>query len=114
MDKSDEVIIRKILREIDFLQNSVKNYNYESFLRDEILKRAVSMAFLNIGELARHTSKELKEKATDIPFKEIIATRNNAAHGYDSLRFDFLWETIKQDLPSLKSEMKKLLKNLEN
>jgi uncharacterized protein with HEPN domain len=66
------------------------------------------MAFLSIGELSKNLSKEITEKATDIPFHKMRGMRNTAAHEYDALRFDKIWLTITKDLPSVKEAIKKL------
>ena len=99
-----------MLDEISFLQTATKNISYESFIADEEKKRAISMTLINIGELARVLTDDLKNKATDIPFKEITATRNIAAHGYHALNFDYIWDTVKTDIPDLEKKVKALLK----
>ena len=105
MDENDFLVLHRILKEIEILQQATADVTFEKFYTDEVLKRAVAMAFLNIGEFANRLSANLRASAKDIPFKEIIATRNNAAHGYDGLRFDFIWKTIHEDIPILKEQI---------
>lgn len=64
------------------------------------------MTLINIGELARLLSDKLKNSEKDIPFNEIIATRNIAAHGYFALNFEYVWDTIKVDIPDLKTKLR--------
>jgi len=35
--------------------------------------------------------------------------RDVAAHGYKKLQFDYIWRTIKRDIPELEKNIKKLL-----
>lgn len=109
MTKRDKIILSKILGEISYFETSVTSLAFEQFMADETIKRAACMTLINIGELARFLSEEVKETADDIPFNEIIATRNVAAHGYQTLRFDDVWNTIKTDIPDLKTKIANLL-----
>ena len=110
MTNRDKAILAKVLDEIHYLEASTGGLPFESFMADETLKRAACMTLINIGELCRLLSEEVKAAAQDIPFNEIIATRNVAAHGYQTLRFDDVWNTIQADIPDLKTKIEKLLK----
>ena len=108
MSKRDSVLLSKILDEIVYAETAVANLTFDEFMSDETIKRATCMTLINIGELARFLSEETKAAAPNIPFNEIIATRNVAAHGYQTLRFEDVWSTLKSDLPRLREEMEKL------
>ena len=109
MTNRDKTILTKVLDEIGYLETSTTGFTFESFVADETLKRAACMTLINIGELCRLLSEEVKAKAQDIPFNEIIATRNVTAHGYQTLRFDDVWSTIQADIPELKIKIATLL-----
>ena len=111
MEIRDFKVLKKIIEEIKYIEETTREIVlFESFIANETIRRAVAMTLINIGELARLLSDELIKSAPDIPFRQIIATRNYAAHGYEKLRFDFIWHTIKTDIPDLKIKIKKLLK----
>jgi uncharacterized protein with HEPN domain len=109
MVKADIIILQKIIKEINFLETSTKNMEFQTFLTTEMTRRAAAMTLINIGELTRHLSEEFKNAAQDIPFKEISALRNVTAHRYEEVRFDYVWDTIKRDIPSLKTKIKSYL-----
>jgi uncharacterized protein with HEPN domain len=54
-----------------------------------------------IGEAASQISREMQAQYPQIPWPEIISTRNRLIHGYDNVDYDILFETIKNDLPPL-------------
>jgi len=114
MTNRDKTILAKVLDEIHYLEMSTIGFTFESFMASETLKRAACMTLINIGELCRLLSEEVKVEARDIPFNEIIATRNVAAHGYQTLRFDDVWSTIQADIPDLKAKIVKLLEASTN
>jgi|GEM_PF-5708496 len=39
----------------------------------------------------------------------IVSLRNVAAHGYSTLKFNLLWNIIREDIPALKIEIEKLV-----
>jgi len=95
---------------LEKIENITKDIPFNKFVNFEEKKLAVSMLLINIGELVRLLSEELKKAHPEIPFAEITATRNIAAHGYYSLDFKSVWKTIKDDIPVLKSQIENLLK----
>lgn len=109
MNSKDCRTIEKILEEINFLQNITKDVKLDSFINNEEKMRAAAMTLINIGELVRILSDKFKESVKNIPFNEIMATRNIAAHGYHALNFYFIWDTIKNDIPDMKQKLEKLL-----
>ncbi|MDR1092907.1 MAG: DUF86 domain-containing protein [Clostridiales bacterium] len=109
MNNRDARALQKILDEIRYLETSAAGVSFDAFMGNETLRRAVAMTLINIGELARLLSEELKAGNPDIPFNEIIATRNIAAHGYKTLRFDDIWNTVATDIPDLKRKIASIL-----
>ena len=105
MTKRDKIVLLKILEEIRYLETLTASLTFDVFMSDETIKRAACMTLINVGELARFLSEELKATAKDIPFNEIVATRNVAAHGYQTLRFDDIWNTLEADIPDLKGKI---------
>lgn len=105
MKLRDEILIKKICEELDFGIELVRSIDLDSFLQNEVVKRAAAMAVINVGEKIKVLSDEFKECHKDIPWKEIAATRNVAAHKYDSLRFDDIYYTCKDDFPELRAKI---------
>jgi uncharacterized protein with HEPN domain len=54
-----------------------------------------------VGEAASRISDSFQEDHPDIPWRQIIATRNRLVHGYDSVDCDILWEIVTADLSAL-------------
>jgi uncharacterized protein with HEPN domain len=45
----------------------------------------------------------------EIPWREIIGTRNRLIHGYDAVDYDILWEIVTADFPPLARQITTLL-----
>ena len=74
--------------------------NYDATLRNLEL----------IGEAATNIPEEVRATHPKIPWRMIIATRNQLIHGYLGIDDDTLWSIIQDDVPEL-LPMLKVLKN---
>ncbi|MBF0179753.1 MAG: DUF86 domain-containing protein [Magnetococcales bacterium] len=54
-----------------------------------------------IGEAATHIPQVVRDAASAIPWRLIVATRNRLIHGYLGIDNDTLWSIIQDDLPDL-------------
>jgi len=76
------------------------------------VKNAISMCILQIGELVGKLSNEFKNTYNAMPWKDIKAMRNIAAHNYGEIDLEVLWETVSTDVPILREYCEKIL-NIE-
>lgn len=61
-----------------------------------------------LGEAASRIPAEIRESASEIPWRQIIATRNRLIHAYLGIDNDILWNIIEQDIPLLLPQLKNL------
>lgn len=61
MTSRDSQICQKILSEIAVAGQLMEGISVEDFINDERTARAVSMTLINIGELVKNLTPELKE-----------------------------------------------------
>jgi len=62
-----------------------------------------------VGEAAMRISESTKGMHPEIPWREIIGTRNHLVHGYDAVDFDILWNIVTLDFPPLARQIKTLI-----
>ena len=103
-------MLEKIWSEASIIADFINDCTCEIFIEDEKIKRAVCMTLINIGELVKLVSDELKQSNSSVPWRSIAGLRDVAAHGYMTLRMEDIWETVSEDLPTLKKQIEKLLK----
>ena len=111
MQSKDRMVLLKILDKIEVLEKIAKGKTKEKFLDDNILQHAAAMAFLSMGELTKHFTKDFIETEKRLPVNKMRGMRNMAAHEYDAIRFERVWETIIVDIPELKSIIEELLQS---
>ncbi|MCD8048695.1 MAG: hypothetical protein LUG52_03680 [Clostridia bacterium] len=64
MQHRDITILKKILSEIDVASGFIKDVSLHDFEENEIIKRAVCMTVINIGELVKNLSDDFRESNT--------------------------------------------------
>jgi uncharacterized protein with HEPN domain len=61
-----------------------------------------------IGEAATRIPQPVRDASPDIPWRQIIATRNRLIHAYLGIDNDILWSIIRDDLPALRVALRRL------
>ena len=112
MNNRDYQIIKKILLEIDIIDELIKGFDLDRFLIDERTKRAVCMTLINIGELAKSLTEEFKLSFGHISWRGIAGMRDITAHKYQTLKMGDVWITLVNDIPNLKMQLNDILKNI--
>lgn len=109
MEHRDIIILRKILSQFEVAERKIAIYSLEEFQNDEVLKLAAAMLIINVGELVKTLSFSCRKAYPNIPWKAIAGFRDIAAHRYQTLRMDDVYETITVDFPGLCADIKKIL-----
>ena len=108
-----EIEIKKFLFDIQESIISIENYlgekrDFNVYLSDKMLRRAIEREFEIIGEALNRFDK-LNPSLDISSKKQIISMRNRVIHGYDKIDNEIIWGAIVRHLPILKSETSKLL-----
>lgn len=61
-----------------------------------------------IGEAANHIPQDVRNAHPAIPWRMLIATRNQLIHGYLGLDADILWSIVQTDVPVLLQQLQLL------
>ncbi len=109
MQHRDEIIIKKVISEINIGLELLGETELESFLNNEMLKRALGMTVINIGELIKNVTEETRKEYSSIPWKAIAGMRDITAHKYQTLRMEDVYTTVKEDFVSLKKSLKSII-----
>jgi len=63
-----------------------------------------------IGEAARHIPDYIRNQYPDIPWRIMVATRNQLIHGYLGIDNDILWNIVSENIPELLSQLEAISK----
>ena len=109
-----EIEIKKFLFDIHESIASIEQYlgdkrDFNVYMTDKMLRRAVEREFEIIGE-AMNRIEKLDPTINISSKRQIISMRNRVIHGYDKIDNEIIWGTIVRHLPNLKIEINQLLK----
>ena len=76
---------------------------------DRMLQLALTRLLEIIGEAANRVTAQGRARYQDIPWQDIINTRNRIVHGYDTVNYDTVWKIIEQELPVLIAALERAL-----
>ena len=114
MNNRDEILLKSIFDTIDEIGDYLDRFNatsFDSFISEDILKRAVTMCLISISEMVDALSNDFKKTYSQINFKRFKTLRNIAAHKYGAVNFEIVWEIINKNLPVYKRDFEKILKH---
>lgn len=109
MQHRDRIILQKICSEVSLTLEFIGNEKLEEFLNNELLKRAVGMTAINIGELIKNLSQEFRKNHSEVAWKKAAGFRDVVAHKYETLDMEDVYKTATEDFPELKKQIEKIL-----
>jgi len=101
--------LQDILNECEYLTEKSKTVKYSEFLQNEDLKRAFVRSLEIIGEASKKIPLEIKQKYAGINWRDVAGMRDKLSHEYFGVDYEVVWKTVVEDVPFLKSEVKKIL-----
>lgn len=110
MKKSDDLaLLGDVLDAIRRIENYVRGVKKQAFLENLMMQDAVMHQIGIIGEASNDISDEFQEKHLNLPWMQMRAIRNKIVHDYRGINLEIIWETVKNDLPALKKQVRELL-----
>ncbi len=94
-------------------QRFVAGLTYADFIDNDEKIFAVIYALEVIGEAANRLPRTLTGRYPEVAWTKIISMRNFLIHGYDAMDTSIVWNTVHDDLPSLREQLVRILADLE-
>lgn len=105
----DKARLQHIYDAVLEIESYVGNNSYEIFQSNSMMQFACVKQLEIIGEAANHLTPTFRNLYSEIQWREIIALRNLLIHKYFGIDTKILWDIVKNDLPQLKLQIKKIL-----
>lgn len=110
MKKDVRLYIQDIVESLEKIMNYTTGIKEGEFYKDEKLQDAVVRRLEIVGEAAKHVPQPIRDKYSDIPWRQIAGMRDVLIHEYGSVDIDRLWQAAVKDCPVLKVRLKEILK----
>lgn len=101
--------VKNIINYISKILEYINNKTYKEFCENIEMQDACMFNLTLIGEEVVKISDKFKKDNNNIEWKEIKGMRNRIIHDYMGIDYQIIWETIKEDLPKMKDDLKKII-----
>jgi uncharacterized protein with HEPN domain len=102
---SDPVVtpLRDILYHIELAQTFAAGLDRESFRNDLRTIFAVTRCLEIISEASRRVPVQLKDRHPSIAWRRMAGAGNGYRHDYEDVAANFVWDTLLNELPPLRT-----------
>ena len=110
-EKTREYIdyLQDIFESLEKAEEFIQGLEFEEFKKDEKTIFATIRALEVIGEATKRIPNSLKNRYPDVPWQEMAGIRDKLIHDYFGVNIEVVWNTVKQDLPSLRPQIKRII-----
>lgn len=108
-DKDWRILVADMIEYARHARAHAAGLDEAAFHKDLKTIHAVTRCVEIIGEAARAVPSEVRARAPDVPWAQIVATRNILAHGYGRVDPAILWGLVQSGLQKLESDLAPLL-----
>lgn len=113
MKKEPLIFIEHILESIGDIESFSKGLSKDELKKDKVKQYAIIRAIEVIGEAVRNLPFDIRNKYSEVPWKEIVGMRDKLMHHYFGVNLETVWKTVKEDIPVLKKQIQKIKENLK-
>jgi len=115
MKRDDAIYLHHILDAdaMSQIEEYVAGLDYSGFLGSRLVQDGVVRQFEIIGEATKNLSPETVGLAPGVPWKDMAGMRDKLIHQYFGVDIAAVWESVHQDVPGIREEIKDLLSRLE-
>jgi uncharacterized protein with HEPN domain len=101
------------LDEIDFLEESCEDIGFEDLMDSREKQRAWLRSLEVIGEATKNITTEFKERHPCIESRKVAGLRDKLIHHYFGVKWEIVWDVVKNEIPDIKLKARKMLKEFE-
>jgi uncharacterized protein with HEPN domain len=84
-----------------------------SFSRDEMAQRAFVRSLEIIGEATKKISADFRIAHPRVEWASMAKTRDRLIHGYFTVDYSLIWETVQARIPLLREQIREILDGLD-
>jgi uncharacterized protein with HEPN domain len=109
MTRDYVLYLSDIIENIKQAETFVASMTFEEFTSDRKTIYAVIRCFEIIGEATKNVPDHIQACRPDIPWSDMARMRDKCIHGYWGIKYQIIWNAIKEELPTITAQITTLL-----
>ena len=109
MKRTEATYLLDMLLAAQDVMEFTSGLTFQQFVRGRLHQNAIFKSIEIIGEAATHVTEKTKRENLEIPWQDIIGTRNRLTHVYFQVDLEVVWDIVEKDIPQLIDLLKKLV-----
>ncbi|MDR0778912.1 MAG: DUF86 domain-containing protein [Methanomassiliicoccaceae archaeon] len=109
--KDETFLLKKIIDYCDDIDDTITFFgnDEETFHSTVIFQRSCAFNLLQIGEIVKSLSPDIKKRYENVNWRGISGFRDIIAHNYGNVQQDALWVTITEKIPELRKVCEEII-----
>ncbi len=109
MKSKDKIILTKVLKYIEEIEEFITGYSHEQFNEDRKTVNACVFNLSQIGELVGKISEETVKENPNIEWRGLKALRNRIVHDYEGVNLNMVWGFLDTELEELENQIQDIV-----
>jgi len=103
--KDNKYYVKKIIADLAFIIEHTRDLTLEELKNNEILVDSVMFRLIQVSENSDKLTEDFKLYYSTIPWRAMKGMRNRIVHEYGKVDMSVVYDTVKNDIPELLSEL---------
>ena len=109
--RTSRLYLIDILEAINSIEKFVAGLDFEAFKNDDLRCSAVIRKFEIMGEAAKNIPEDIRQKYDSVHWRGMAGMRDKLIHLYFGIKYEIVWNTVKDVIPELKTLIIKILED---